>query len=245
MFTGLILLRYKLFPLKVDPLIDQVLENHLPYFKDLNRQEKKRFANRVQLFLKFIKFNSSSDFRITPEMKIIMSGAAVQFSFGLKRFIFRYYRNIFIMPSKYRIPELSNNLLGHVDKTKQTITLSWPNIEYGFAITDDAHNVALHEIAHVIIFENTLRLGYEEFFSRFDWDNWMNEAQKRFLIMQTQKSKVLSNYANTNLLEMFAVSVETFFEQPAKLQEHLPDLYAALMKLFNQDPRNRTNPVLK
>jgi len=175
-------------------------------------------------------------------MKIIIASAAIQITFGLRRFIFIHFNTIHLSPGMYRIPEINDKLLGHVDKSKKTITLSWHNTEYGFDIPDDAHNVVLHELAHAILFENSLGLSYEEFFSRPHWDNWLIHAEKRWRFNQYRKNVLLAEYADSNLLEMFAVCVETFFEIPEKFKKLLPDLYAAMVDLLGQDPCNGEDP---
>ena len=47
-------------------------------------------------------------------------------------------------------------LVGHVDPDKTEIYLSWRAVKFGFAINDDAINVALHEFAHWLELENRL-----------------------------------------------------------------------------------------
>ena len=244
MFTGLQLLYFKFFPPKTDPEIRDILNVHSSYFQNLEEAEKERFISRVVLFQKFVRFRSASRYSISKSMKIIIASAAIQLTFGLKRFIFRYYKNILVFPGQYKIPEYSENLLGHVDKQRRTISMSWPSITFGFEVPDDAHNVALHEMAHVILFENTLRLSFNEFFSRVNWDLWLEVAGRRFIWLQTNRSPVLKPYAARNLMEMFAVSVETFFEKPEQFQKHLPQLYAAMSRLLMQNPLNEKKPTV-
>lgn len=175
-------------------------------------------------------------------MKVIIAAAAIQLTFGLKRYIFQFFRRIIIQPEQYRIPELNEKLLGHVDKNRKTITLSWANTEYGFLIPNDAHNVALHELAHVILFENSLRSRLNEFFARPHWEHWLEKAEPQFIHNQNRKNVLLKEYADNNLMEMFSVSVETFFEQSQRFKNTLPELYSALVQLLQQDPTNPGNP---
>jgi len=46
---------------------------------------------------------------------------------------------------------------------------------------------------------------------------------------------MLGSYAATNYQEFWAVCVENFFERPSSLKIQLPELYAAICKLLNQD----------
>lgn len=218
------------------------MESSSNYYLQLEKEQKKLFLKRIQLFLRFIRFESSSDLPVSEEMKVVIAAAAIQLTFGLRRFIFAYYTKILVRAGIYIIPEFPDRLVGHVDKSRRTITLSWPNTQFGFKVPDDAHNVALHEMAHVILFENTLRLRFNEFFSRPHWDYWMSHAEKQFMINQKRKNVLLAEYADRDLVEMFAVSVETFFEQPDKFKSALPELYKALVLLLKQDPGKKANP---
>jgi len=243
MLTNLRLAFYGLFPPKAVKGTVEALDRYSSYYRYLSQPEKERFLRRLYLFLRFVRFHSAPGLVLDERMKIIIAGAAVQFTFGLRRFIFRHYQTIQLMPNQYHIPEFSADLLGHVDRNRRTITMSWPSLEHSFLVPDDAFNVALHEISHVILFENTLRFRYEEFFSRISWDEWNLEAEKKWKFMQYHKSRVLREYAGKNMLELFAVSIETFFEQPELFKKHLPRLYGALSRLLKQDPTNRAEPV--
>ena len=48
----------------------------------------------------------------------------------------------------------------------------------------------------------------------------------------------LRSYAGTNGYEFFAVALEYFFENPVDLRKAIPDLYATLTCLLQQDPIN-------
>lgn len=212
------------------------------YFSLLAPGEKLRFLYRVQLLGRFIHFEAKPGIRLSIEMKLMILSAIVQLTFGLKRFIFAYYQKIILEPGLYRMPDYREKFLGHVDKRSRTVTLSWPYTRYGFAVNDDAHNVALHEMAHVILFENTLRLRTNSFFTYQDWEYWLSKAEPRFILNQKAKNILLSEYADKNLMEMFAVSVETFFEKPDEFKSELPELYNALVRLLRQDPTNQSDP---
>jgi hypothetical protein len=54
--------------------------------------------------------------------------------------------------------------------------------------------------------------------------------------MQGGNRNLLGEYAAVNYHEFWAVSVETFFENPVCLRQDLPDLYQAMVILLRQDP---------
>jgi Mlc titration factor MtfA (ptsG expression regulator) len=233
---------YRLFPPGKDPDLEKELVRLSAYYLKLETHEKERFHQRLMLLRKIIRFRAKPGISVSEEMRITILAAIIQLTFGLKRFVFSYFRTIILEPGLYRIPQYREEFLGHVDRLNKTITLSWPNARYGFAVADDAHNVVLHEMAHVILFENTMRFEYTEFFDRKDWDNWLLLAQPLFIHNQGRKNTLLAEYADKNLMEMFAVSVETFFERPTAFKTELPELYHTLVRLLRQDPTNPGKP---
>jgi hypothetical protein len=54
--------------------------------------------------------------------------------------------------------------------------------------------------------------------------------------MQEGRRNILGEYAAVNYHEFWAVSVETFFENPVRLKHELPELYQAMVVLLRQDP---------
>jgi Mlc titration factor MtfA (ptsG expression regulator) len=60
-----------------------------------------------------------------------------------------------------------------------------------------------------------------------------------------EKKDIYSDYANINLQEFWAESVELFFEKPAALNSNYPNVFEGLTLLLNQNPVNKANPVLK
>ena len=46
------------------------------------------------------------------------------------------------------------------------------------------------------------------------------------------------------MIELFAVSIESFFEQSERFKEEVPKLYKLISNLLNQDPTNKENPII-
>lgn len=177
-------------------------------------------------------------------MKVIIGSALIQITFGLKLYTFTRFTTIYVVPyGSYSIYQYEN-LVGHVDFKAKLITMAWPAVKSGFIIPDDAINVALHEVAHAIQEENKMTKLSSEFFSSYNLKEWEREALKKYAVINAKEHKFLKSYGGTNMLEMFAVCVEAFFEQPTEFKLQLPDLYKAMVGLFKQDPTNADNPLM-
>ena len=108
---------------------------------------------------------------------------------------------------------------------------------------DDAVNVALHEMAHVLEFENSYRTLFDKFFKQVNWNEWAQVAFQKMHTIRAKQNYFLKSYGGINMSEMFAVCVETFFEQPADFKKSLPELYQTLVTLLRQNPLNAEDPL--
>ncbi|MEH6443268.1 MAG: M90 family metallopeptidase [Oceanospirillaceae bacterium] len=103
-----------------------------------------------------------------------------------------------------------------------------------------ASNVVIHELSHKL---DMLRDGangappmhpgmrtdeWHDIFSAA-WDRLHGDLDRHRLLP-------LDGYALTNPAEFFAVCSETFFEDPQKVEKHLPDVYRLLCQFYRQQP---------
>ena len=110
-------------------------------------------------------------------------------------------------------------------------------------------HVGLHEFAHVLDFigqgshgvgahgvPGILSTAYGE-----RWAQQLNIERERLLVGES----VLHPYGLKNEAELFAVSVESFFQEPLRLRSVHPELYGLLAEFFNQDPAARSLGPIK
>jgi hypothetical protein len=75
--------------------------------------------------------------------------------------------------------------------------------------------------------------------SRAQRRSWVEVCSAAFLALRERtehgRKGFLREYAATNEAEFFAVATETFYEQPRKMAEELPELYALLAEFYNLD----------
>lgn len=206
---------------------------HIPYFNRLSVTEKERFIRRVFYFRQRKQFHFHGvDPR--PEIPVLISAAAVQLTFGLRRYQLPYFRHIHILADAYPLQDHQGLFIGHVDR--QQICLSWKHFLEGYADATDNVNVAIHEMAHALQFENFIPQKNVDWEFRADFERFMQATGPAFLLAGMGRSTYLRNYAYTNAREFWAVSVEAFFENPAALNTHMPALYQLLRDVLNQDP---------
>lgn len=223
----------------------KVLIANNTYYKNLSEVNKKTFQIRTLVFLWTTNFSSERGFLLTNKMKIIVSSAFVQITFGLKMNTLKKFNAIFIAPRSYSYKNNKALFNGDVNLYTKKVNLSWPAVAHGFEVSDDAMNLTIHEFGHCLIFENAGNTYFSKVFEDKEFENWKKQAAIKFQKIKLKQNKVLRSYAGTNLIELFSVALETFFEQPDFFEQHEPALYNSMTKLLKQDPRHKLNPINK
>lgn len=235
---------YKNFSPEESHRYNVVLTHYSSYYSGLSSSEKDRFRLRLHVTLKSLVFQTDGNFQIKEEMKIVIASAIVKLTFGLDQFLFKRFRTIFVAPRSYSYPNDNRLMAGDVNTISNIISLSWPAVERGFRVDNDADNIALHEASHCLMMENGRMNFFGNMLDPEKLMHWQRESSIELAAIRKGVSPFLDAYAGTNLMELFSVSVETLFEQAIDFKSNLPTLYDTLCQLLNQDPLKGANPVL-
>lgn len=215
------------------PYFFRVVSENIRYFNCLSQEQQQKFLFRTYLFHQQKKFHFVGVVS-QAEMPVLICAVAVQLTMGLDKFTLNYFRDIYVLQHDYHYGSYSLPFMGHVDHTG--IYLSWDNFYQGIKNKADVSNVGLHEMAHALTYVNFVTKTEEDGHFSNEFRNFSKVARPIFQSMQKGQKNLLGDYASTNYHEFWAVSVETFFENPIRFRHQLPDLYAALVKLLKQDP---------
>ena len=220
-----------------------LLENN-SYYRGLDAERRKTFIVRTHLFLSTTQFRSMGPFPISLPMKVLLSGGFVQVTFGLKEDVLDYFNRILIFDGPYAYKNSTHKFNGDVNPRTKTIHLSWPAVTEGFADDGDGINLALHEFAHCLILENARRSYLDRILNETTLNAWKEQAMEFLPRIRSGNDTIFRAYGGTNLMELFAVALEVFFEQPDRFARKEPEFYYTMSLLLNQDPRYTPDPVL-
>ncbi len=218
--------------------------NWSSYYQGLSIALKRRFIIRAIRFFRTIEFKCHEELAISKQMKIIISSAFVQITFGLKKHKLSDFTTIYLMPRAYSYFQNKLYYSGDVNPQLHRITLSWAAVQKGFEIHNDALNVCIHEFGHCLLIENKRSFIYYYFDYRA-WKEYKIEAKKKLAKIRSNKNSVLRDYGGSNLMELFSVALEAFFEQSEKFKKGEPQLYNSMLRLLRQDPSNKEWPLLR
>ncbi len=217
-----------------------VIGSLFTYFNDLSEEQKRRFVNRVHQFKSTKKFHFIG-LENNEDTATLVSSSAVQVTFGLKNYLLSHFKDIYILADAYHMDEDEELYIGHV--APEGIYLSWKHFLYGYSNKNDNINVAVHEMAHALLYNNFFaQYGIDSHF-RLNYEKFSSSTGPILADAITNRRSYLRSYAFSNLHEFWAVSVEAFFENPKGLKENMHDLYEALCRVLNQDPLNPNKPI--
>lgn len=221
-----------------DAEIITVLEKYFPYYNSLSLLEKEKFIERTQLFIadKVFKIHCDPGYK---EMPILISAAAVQLTFGLKKYLLPNFTFIHVYPQEFlgvhpTLRVLEGNVSGHA------INLSWKHFLEGYQNPTNGQNVGLHELAHALYYQTFVVEENVDRNFRDTFDQFSEYGNKAFEQESLSGKELYSDYALKNFQEFWAESMEVFFEKPWQLKLAYPSLYGALVVLLNQDPASTT-----
>jgi MtfA peptidase len=215
----------------------EILKEYCAYYLLLNASQKIEFERRVQRFMYSKRFIARSVPVVTHEMRVLISASAIQLTFALPEIYLSNFNKILIYEDSYYSQITKNHHLGEVNPRAGMIILSWAHFVHGYGDLEDGHNVAIHEMAHAIHFENKIKNDEYDFLNQQALER-LELITKREIPRINNGSHFLRSYAGTNEYEFFAVTLENFFERPVELNAEIPDLYQTIASLLRQDPLN-------
>ncbi len=102
------------------------------------------------------------------------------------------------------------------------------------------HNVVIHEMAHKLDMLNGDANGFPPLHRHMDRRAWSQVFSSAWHHLQEEQRDgvdlPINPYALESPAEFFAVASEQFFEAPATLHQHLPDVYRQLEQFYRQHP---------
>ena len=102
------------------------------------------------------------------------------------------------------------------------------------------HNVVIHEMAHKLDMLNGDANGFPPLHRRMDRRLWWQVFSSAWDRLQDERRNgaelPIDPYALESPAEFFAVASEQFFETPATLRKHLPEVYRQLTQFYRQYP---------
>lgn len=212
------------------------LEKEYKFYRELNYDMKRVFEHRVASFMEQKTFITRDGLILRHHMKLLISAAAVQVTFGLRHYLLDRFEQFFIYPKKFYSKVTKQWTLGETNP-RGAVVFSWEDFLFGMADDNDKLNLGFHEFAHAL-YVNEKIYDLNPLFGKY-YNVWMSEIKRIGKVDYIKEKNIFRRYAFTNHQELFAVGVEVFFEQPQEFRNDLPRMYKILSLMLNQDPLSK------
>ncbi|NQY66402.1 MAG: zinc-dependent peptidase [Flavobacteriales bacterium] len=213
--------------------LDKQLSQYNTYYNKLSLKGKAKFLNRLLVFIKQKKFIGKEGLKIDELVKIVISSAAIQISYGLDDYHFFQYDYIHVYPSIFNLPFNKGKMRG-ATAAKTSIFFSWKHIKEGFEVEDDNINLGVHEMSHAFMSQFTNQFASDEM--KENIKDFFTVSSKEYQILKANGDSILRKYGAATKHEFFPVCIEHFFESPKEFKYELPSIFKQLCVLLNQNP---------
>ena len=205
-----------------------------------------RLQQIVKIFVAEKNWEGCEGVTVTEEMKVTIAGQAALLLLGVNDFYFDNVSSILIFPHAF-VRQTTDGLIA-TDSHRAgeawqggPIILSWQDTLSGGRNEHDGRNLVVHEFAHALDGLDG-EMGGDVMFDDAELSlQWQQVVDREFAELERCKqqgiSTLLDHYGATNKAEFFAVSSETFFEQPRILQQQHTQLFDLLAEYYRVDPR--------
>lgn len=224
-----------------------VLEN-ISRYQALNSEMKEILKPKIRYFIATKEFKGIG-ISVTDEIRVTVSFYACIMVINIPDECYGELKTILVYPYnvvKKMVREENwihneEEAILEGEATGDTVVISW-NEARREAHHLRKHNVIIHEMAHILDFEDGIPDGRPPI-ERSKYDRWSRVLYRRYRELkdaETRKRelgyyKLIGNYAATNEAEFFAVVSEIFFQKPVILKKHFPDLYNLLKDFYRLD----------
>mgnify|MGYP006280136653 CR=1 FL=1 len=214
------------------------LRAHIPLYDRLSAEGRRRFDRDVRFVLDEYTFEGVKGVEVTDALRLSVAAGAALLLHGRPSWELPGSRSVLFYPDRFN-DDYYDSGYGEYDgmaHQQGPIILTAPAVEASWARPDDGDNVVLHELAHLFDFDSEGPDGVPSLVAPSTADSWQALVRQEMRRVQDGRS-ILRPYAAEAPSEFFAVAVEAFYEQPHRMADYHPDLFGALVAVFQFDPR--------
>lgn len=229
------------------------LERNISHYKLLQEDRKKHLRDLVQVFVAEKNWEGCAGLVMTNEIRVTIAGQACLLILELPHDLYSGVESVFVYPTAVVRPEhklgvferpqgitpVPYPILGEAQH-RGPVILVWDSVKQMAQHPEAGHNVVYHEFAHKLDMIDGAVDGTPPLGSPALYQEWAEICSREFLKLRADSHKgrptFLDSYCAVNEAEFFAVITEQFFDKPAGMKKHHPDLYSILQKFYRQDP---------
>ncbi len=210
------------------------LRAEFPFYRWL---EQARFERDIKIILAEWTFEGVADVELTDELKTAVAAGAALLLHGRPEWEWPVRHAILFYPD-YFDDTYAAGEEGEFEgmaHAQGPVIFAAESVRQGWRRPADGNNVVLHEMAHLLDYENAFADGAPSLVASESFSAWRELVRREIRRIRIGRS-MLRRYAARDPAELFAVAVENFFERPELMARKHPELFAALRNIFQIDP---------
>jgi Mlc titration factor MtfA (ptsG expression regulator) len=232
---------------------EKILQTNVAHYRRLDDSERGKLRELVQVFVAEKHWEGCGGLNLNDEIRVTIAAEACVMILALPHDLYRRVESIFIYPSTVVTPQHQPGVFESVRTPISTgvpilgeaqlrgpVILVWDSVRNSARHPETGHNVVYHEFAHKLDMLDGTADGTPPLENKDQYRRWIQVCEKEFLKLRSDslngRVSFLDSYGATNEAEFFAVITEQFFDQPAAMLKHHPDLYEILSGYYRQDP---------
>ena len=221
----------------------QILEDQVPFYKNLDNGRKQEFENRIQHFLASTRITGVKT-TVEDIDRVLIASSAVIPIFNFSGWEYVNLHEVLLYPDsfdhEFQQEGAHRSIIGMVGSgaMNHVMILSQHELRQAFINKTGKTNTAIHEFVHLVDKTDGTIDGVPEFILGKKYIlPWLQLMRKEIELILKDRSDI-NPYGATDEAEFFAVVSEYFFERPKLLKEKHPELYNLLSEIFNS-PENK------
>jgi len=219
----------------------QLLQDHIPFYRNLNNEQKLEFEDRIKDFLSHVKITGVGT-SVEDIDRILIASGAIMIIFAFPGWRYNNINEVLLYKDsfneEYQQEGNDRNILGMVGDgaLNRQMILSQASVRASFQNAADGHNTVIHEFVHLVDKADGAADGIPEYLlSRPYLLPWINHMHQTIEEMKQNEHHDINFYGTKNDAEFFAVVSEYFFERPDALKTNHPELYQLLEQMFHPE----------
>jgi len=216
----------------------QWLRAHVPLYRKTGAQDREQFERDVQFVLHEYSFEGVQGVSVTDTLRLSVAAGIAVLLHGRPAWEFPGSRSVLFYPERFDDTYHDNITASYDGMAHQQgpIIMTVAAVRESWGDPSDGNNVVLHELAHLFDFDNEGADGVPSLVDPVSAGDWQALVRDEMRRIEAGRS-MLRPYAAEAPSEFFAVAVEHFFEQPARMARQHDELFRALVSFFRVDPR--------
>lgn len=210
-------------PPSIDGNLKAILSSKLSFYQNLSETEKKKFEDRVNLFIMAKEFTPKIHDEVPEDMKVIIAASAVMLTFHKEEdWLFDKFEQYIIYPHPFPTPQYEAWHICENYEEDGVMLFSAQHLLHGFFEPHQYYQIALHEFVNVFL-ENYSGTK----FPQFDEKSWVYFQQ----ISNFSQDKIKA-YIGLQNVSPAAVGTTLFFTHREYFAKVLPEEFEILKGIF-------------